>query len=150
MADRRRALSAIGTAFLGGLAGCISDLLPGSDETVSDRPVLTKTIREGNYYLTSTTGPDHVEYTVEVIEGPRVDVLLIDRSGSRALQNENFDQFTYYENMSSTHTLFAEASGELEGDFFGLVVDNSDNVGASPAGPGEAVVNIDTRLIFRS
>lgn len=149
MIDRRKVLSATGTVVLGGLSGCISDLLPGSDDHVSDQPEFTQTILEGDYFFTSTTGPDHVEYTVEVIEGPRVDVLLVNRDGSRALQNENFGQITYNENMSSMHTRFAEASGELEGDLFGLVIDNSDDIGESPAGPGEAVVNIDTRLTFR-
>lgn len=84
-----------------------------------------------------------IEYTVEVIEGPRIDVLVVDQSGWEDYQNKNFDQFTYYEHLSETHTTFAEASGEFERDFYGLIIDNTNNIGVSPSGDGAAVVNID-------
>lgn len=129
--------------MLGGVAGCLSDVLPGQDTPTPVERSLTKTIAEGHVYMEGSN-LTKIEYTVRVLDGPRIDVLVVDQSGWEDYENQNFDQFSYYEHLSETHTAFAEATGEFgERDFYGLIIDNTDNIGASPSGDGAAVVEID-------
>jgi hypothetical protein len=70
-----------------------------------------------------------VEYTVRVIEGPSVNVWVLDEAGHRAYFDDNLSRFSYYNDESVEESTYAEESFYWDdaGTFY-VVIDNEFNV----------------------
>jgi hypothetical protein len=127
MTNRRKFLAGIGTAAVGSVAGC------AGQNTIYDQSETT-TLNEDEYswYNFSIEEPSTVEYTMEVTEGPNVDIILMDRGSFEAYQDGDYDSATYYTRMSDINTAYAELSGEMRVGSYTLMLDNTSDIGTSP------------------
>ena len=137
MVNRRRTLAGMGTALFGSLAGC-SFL---GQETLIDFSE-SETITEGGYlaYTHTIQDPFTFEYTVEVTEGPSIDVMLMERSSFDEYRDGNFDSVTHISRMSDIRTSSTQASGDMDAGTYTLLLDNTNDVGTNPPRSGDEVV----------
>ncbi|QSG12782.1 Uncharacterized protein HSBGL_2377 [Halapricum desulfuricans] len=137
-ATRRTVLGAVGAATVAGTSGCTDILGSGEPVTVwwtleevgSDEPLTDGREQEldpGSYFsdgfeIVETT---EVAYSIEVLEGPNVNVFVLDERNQDAFDDD--EEFTAIEESISIGVSFTEHPGiELDPGTYALIILNGD------------------------